>query len=229
MRPPKLWTHDLEQTDHRVYLFPLRFIQTLEPFVKILGRFDGPHDRIIAYELWAVKAKPGYRGLEAGEYRWDVDGHILLNCISRQILPVHGMDQLTIQQTFDLALQHHRAGRLAEAEGVYQQILAQQPDHVVATHHLGLIAFQTGRIDDAVNLIRRAIALEPNYAEAFSDLGSVLKHNGQLDEAIAAFRRAVALKPNYAEGHNNLANALTDGGQFDEAIAACRRAITIRP
>jgi protein O-GlcNAc transferase len=72
------------------------------------------------------------------------------------------MTQLTIQQTFDLALQHHQAGRLQEAERLYRQILTQQPEHAVAMHHLGLIAYQAGRNDAAVDLIRRAIALDPN-------------------------------------------------------------------
>ena len=57
------------------------------------------------------------------------------------------MTQLTIQQAFDLALQHHQAGRCREAEQLYRQILAQQPDHVDAMHMLGVIAHQLGRND----------------------------------------------------------------------------------
>ena len=33
---------------------------------------------------------------------------------------------MTIQQAFELALQHHQAGRLADAEAIYRQILAVQ-------------------------------------------------------------------------------------------------------
>jgi len=33
---------------------------------------------------------------------------------------------LTIQQALDLAVQHHNAGRLSEAETIYQQILLNQ-------------------------------------------------------------------------------------------------------
>jgi hypothetical protein len=35
---------------------------------------------------------------------------------------------LTIQQAIDLGVQHHKAGRLSEAENVYQQILQTSPD-----------------------------------------------------------------------------------------------------
>ena len=55
----------------------------------------------------------------------------------------------------DLAFQHHTAGRLPEAEGIYQQILQVDPDHPVAMHFLGVIAHQMGKNDIAVDLITR--------------------------------------------------------------------------
>ena len=35
---------------------------------------------------------------------------------------------LTIQQAIDLGVQHHNAGRLPEAENIYQQILQSRPN-----------------------------------------------------------------------------------------------------
>ena len=139
------------------------------------------------------------------------------------------MAQLTIQQAFDLASQHHEAGRLAEAEQLYRQILAREPEHADAMHNLGVIAYQVGRRDIAVGLIRGAIAHKPNFSEAHNNLGNLLRDNGRLDEAIAACRRAIALKPDYADAHFNLGNALKDRGQLDEAITAYRQAIVLNP
>jgi tetratricopeptide (TPR) repeat protein len=138
------------------------------------------------------------------------------------------MAQLTIQQTFDLALRHHEAGRLREAEQLYRQLLGQQPNHAEALHLLGVLAGQVGRNDVAVDLIRRAIAFRPNYPEAHSNLGGVLMVNGRLDEAMAACRQAIALNPNLPEAHYNLGNVLRDKGQLGEAIAAFRQAIALR-
>jgi Flp pilus assembly protein TadD len=139
------------------------------------------------------------------------------------------MGDISIEQTMTLAIQHHQAGRLQEAEQLYRQILARQPGHVMAMHHLGMIAHQVGRNDIAVDLLRRVITLNPNLPEAHSNFGNVLRIEGQLDEAIAACRQAIALRPNYAEAHNNLGLALKDKGQPDEAIAAYHQAIALKP
>lgn len=139
------------------------------------------------------------------------------------------MDPLTIQQAFALALRHHQAGRLKEAEQLYRQILSQQPDHAGALHLLGVIAAQVGRHDAAVTLIRQALARQPNWPEAHNNLGNAFKNMGRVDEALAAYRQALALNPRYAEAHFNFANALQSQGHLDQASAAYRRAITVKP
>jgi len=138
------------------------------------------------------------------------------------------MTQITLQQTVDLAVQHHQAGRLHEAEKLYRLILAERPDHVDAMQNLAVIAHQVGRNDAAVELFRRVIALKPDLAEAHNNLGNALKAQGRLDEAMAAYLRAIALKVDYAEAHYNLGIALADKTQFDQAIAEYRQATALR-
>lgn len=135
----------------------------------------------------------------------------------------------TTQSIFDLAIQHHRAGRLAEAEQLYRQILAQQPDHAEAVHNLGMIALQVGQNDAAMELFQRAVALNPNRATAHYQLGNILKSKGQIDEAIAAFRRAIVLRPDYPVAYNDLGTALRSKGQLNDAMAAYLQAIALKP
>jgi len=136
---------------------------------------------------------------------------------------------MTISQAFDLALQHHRSGRLADAEALYRQILAVRPDHAGALHFLGLIADQAGRHDLAVELIRQAIGFDPQNPLFHSNLAEALRGAGRLDEAITACRRALDLKPDFPNAHLNLGNALLAKNQLDEAIAAYRRALALDP
>jgi predicted O-linked N-acetylglucosamine transferase (SPINDLY family) len=139
------------------------------------------------------------------------------------------MPDLSIQHTFERAAEHHKAGRLREAEELYRQILADQPEHAGALHHLALIAHQAGQIDEALKMLRRAISLNPGIAQAHYHLGIVLAEIGQRDQAIAAYRQAIAVNPNLYGAHNNLGGALLAGGHHDEAIAAFRQAIAVRP
>jgi tetratricopeptide (TPR) repeat protein len=136
---------------------------------------------------------------------------------------------MTLQQQFEAGVLHHRAGRLAEAERTYRQILALHPNHADALHMLGVLEVQAGRLDAGIELIRRAIAICSTRATYYRNLGNGLLHIGRLDEAIAAYRQAILLDPDNAEAHTNLGNALKAKGQLDEAIANYRRAILLKP
>jgi len=136
---------------------------------------------------------------------------------------------VTIQQAFALALQHHQAGRLAEAEAFYRQVLAAQPNHPDALHLLGVVALQTGRHDLAVEWIRQGLVFHPNNFAAHFQLGGVYRSMGRLDEAVASFRRTLQLKPDFAEAHNSLGTGLADQGRLDEAVTVFRRALQLKP
>ncbi len=125
------------------------------------------------------------------------------------------------------ARQHHRAGRLAEAEAGYERILRAHPDHADALHLLGVLAHQTGRHQRAAGLIGRAIEHEPDNARFLNNLGSAYMALGRTDEAAGCYHRAVEADPGSADGHFNLANALRGQGRADQAIACYRRALDI--
>jgi tetratricopeptide (TPR) repeat protein len=139
------------------------------------------------------------------------------------------MPTMSLQRVFELALQHHRAGRLAEARRIYLQIMAQVPDDPDALQLLGLIAHDEGRHEEAVDLIGRAAALKPAVAEYRSNLGVALWGAGRGDEALAAYNAALALVPDYADAHYNLACALKALGRSTDAVAAYREVVRLQP
>jgi predicted O-linked N-acetylglucosamine transferase (SPINDLY family) len=136
---------------------------------------------------------------------------------------------MTTDQAMHTALKHHRAGRLADAEAIYRQVLAQRPDHAEALHLLGVLAGQVGRTDAAIDLIRRAIVVNPGSAEYHNNLGETYRRTGQSDRAIACFRRAIELRPDLGMAHNNLGSALQAVGRPEESIAAFRRLSQLQP
>lgn len=139
------------------------------------------------------------------------------------------MPVIPLPQALELALQYHRAGRLAEAEPIYRQILAVNPFHTDALRLLGLIAYQAGQHETAVDLIGRAIAQNPREAGFHNDLGNALQCLQRFDEAAAAYHQALALEPGFVAVYNNLGNTLKGQGRLDEAVTAYRRALELQP
>ena len=135
---------------------------------------------------------------------------------------------MSIDQALRLGTQHQDAGRLAEAETIYRQILGQQPNHAPTLRMAGLLAFQVGRKTDALELVRNAVAADPSAAEYHSNLGVILASLDRLDEAIGEFRKALALAPSDPQAMTNLANAVQEQRKFDEAISLYRQALAIR-
>jgi tetratricopeptide (TPR) repeat protein len=63
---------------------------------------------------------------------------------------------------FGQGLALHQAGRLADAERIYNQILATRPDHFDSLHLLGVIFYQRGDHAEAVRRIDLALKRSPN-------------------------------------------------------------------
>lgn len=135
----------------------------------------------------------------------------------------------TIPEDFNLALQHHRAGRFQEAEALYRQILQAQPGHADALHLLGMIAYQSGRHEVAVEYVKQAIVLNPAAAEFHNNLGTVYFELDQIEAASRHLNTALQFKPDYAEAHYNLGNLLGKEEKFEEAVARYRKAIELKP
>jgi tetratricopeptide (TPR) repeat protein len=135
----------------------------------------------------------------------------------------------TVDQTIEAAVAHHRAGRLAEAESLYRDALAQSPQHDRALYLFGHLLYSTGRLDPAIELMRQATVLRPEIVHYHADLGNAFAAAGRTDEAIAMFRAALALKPDHARVWNQLGTSLHDAGRFEEAVGAHRNALTHEP
>jgi predicted O-linked N-acetylglucosamine transferase (SPINDLY family) len=152
---------------------------------------------------------------------------------------------MTSAEAVALGLEHHGAGRLDEAEALYRQALAQDPQSLDALHLLGVVALQRGAAEEAVELISRALAGNAANLPAHNNLGLAFAAQGKRSEAVSAFLAALALKPDYADALVNLRDALAhfdhrDGlwvlgethqraNQLDEAAACMERLLAMEP
>src|SRR5262245_19249063 len=72
------------------------------------------------------------------------------------------------------ATEYHKQGRLAEAEALYVDQLAAEPENFDALNRLGILKYQCGHLDEAGRLLTAAIAQNPDSDKALSDLASLL-------------------------------------------------------
>lgn len=126
------------------------------------------------------------------------------------------------------ALEHHKAGRLPQAEALYRQVLEQNPDQPDALYLLGVLSSQAGRNDLAVDLIRHSVRIRPS-AQVYYDLGNLLQILGRHPETLESYENALKLKPDYYEVLNNRGNLMQHLNRYDEALADYDRSLAIAP
>lgn len=136
---------------------------------------------------------------------------------------------MTIQQAFDSAIAHHRAGSLAAAEGIYRQILSQDPSQPDAIHLLGVLLFQSARFAECASVLSQAVAAGQASAEIYYYLGTALWKCRKTSEAVGALKKSLVIHPKSSAANNSLGLALISDGRLDEGIAALQRAVELNP
>ncbi len=128
-----------------------------------------------------------------------------------------------------LAAEHHRNGRLDEAQQMYREVLRANPNNVDAVRLLGTIAASQLRIGEAERLFRRAIELAPDFVRVIIDLGRMLKEQNRYQEAIDCFERANVLEPGNVQSHFQLAATLAPAALTYEAVEVYQRVLKMQP
>ena len=126
-------------------------------------------------------------------------------------------------------LAHLQAGRLQEAEAIFQSILRDQAQHPDALHLSGLLKHRAGEHETAVALIEDAIKMNPTAPAFHNNCGEVYRALDNHDSAIACYEQALALNPNYAEAHYNLGNVLQTLERQEEARVHYEQALSLNP
>src|SRR4029079_5724283 len=120
----------------------------------------------------------------------------------------------TLAQGYRLQL----AGRLPEAERIYQQVLSTQPDNANAWCYIGMVRHDQERFPEAIAAYRRALELQPKFPIAYNNLGNTYRLMRRLDDAVAAFDRAIEQKPDYLIAFKNKATTLCWEGRVADAL-----------
>ncbi len=108
------------------------------------------------------------------------------------------------QRAFDAARAHLRAGRVADAERGFRDVIARHPELGGAHANLGLILRNAGKHDESIAALEQAVKAGPKQAVFYNQLGVSYRHKGQFNKAREAYEQAIVLDANYADAHLNL-------------------------
>jgi tetratricopeptide (TPR) repeat protein len=103
-----------------------------------------------------------------------------------------------------IAMGHHHAGRLTEAEAAYRQILEHEPKNTAVLQYLGILVTRRGDPAAGERLIHRALDLRGFSADFHNHLGYCLGLKGRSREAQECYRHVLAIRPDDAAASGNL-------------------------
>jgi protein O-GlcNAc transferase len=135
----------------------------------------------------------------------------------------------TIEQFLSTAVSKHIAGNSKEASGLYNKILAVNPDNITALVNQSAIFIDRQNYTDARYLLEHALKIVPKDVEALNNYGNVLRELGEPKNSIAQFQLAHRLSPDNSIISGNLGRALLRSGDYKTAIQVLQSAIKINP
>ncbi len=93
------------------------------------------------------------------------------------------------EQVLLRAIEHHKSGRLEEAEKLYRSILEVQPTHPDANHNIGVLAMGVNKPEAALPFLAEALQSNPNVSQFWLSYIDALIKAGKIDEANSALAR----------------------------------------
>lgn len=136
---------------------------------------------------------------------------------------------MRIDDLLNQAVDAHQAGRLDEAQSLYDAVLTHEPDNANALNLLGVMAAVRGAHTQAIGYFDRAIAGRASFADAYFNRGNSRVALGQHPEAEVNFRKTIELDPQHAGAWLNLGAVLHAAGHAAAAAQVFRDMAQRRP
>jgi tetratricopeptide (TPR) repeat protein len=112
----------------------------------------------------------------------------------------------------------HQAGRFAEAEKTYDQVLKRDAANPDALNLKGVIVNELGRHVEAIALYDRALAAFRNFPEAHYNKGLALTALERNEAALQSYLQAIQLRPAYIDARLNAGILLHKMARTEDAI-----------
>ncbi len=135
--------------------------------------------------------------------------------------------------TISEALQHgwqlQQQGHVAQAEGIYRQILAQVPGSAEAHVYLGIALFDQRRFAESEAAYRTGLQLQPRFPIAWNNLGNALRMQNRIEQADDCFAKAIEQQPGYLSPLKNRGTLWIWAGEIQRGLQWYEQALQVAP
>ena len=139
------------------------------------------------------------------------------------------LENFNLEEAFEQAVQLHQSGQLAEAEQLYQTILAVTPEKAPIYINLGDILVRQGKTMEASVIVKKGLELDPKNADALSLMSMIRVNMGDDEGALEYAKKVIDFYPDSADARFNMGNLLMHRGEQQEALKAFQKATELNP
>gem|GEM_PF-1799462 len=144
---------------------------------------------------------------------------------------------MPVEERIEVARQYMARGRIGEAAGHYEIVLAEDPENFEASLNMGIVLMkmEDARYENerdyaaARQYLMRAVRLRPAEAEPYAYLGTMDYRGGDYRAAIENLSRAADLAPGNESVHEMLGISLIEFGSTERGKTELLRALGINP
>lgn len=136
----------------------------------------------------------------------------------------------TLQAKIDEGVAAQKAGRTAEAERLYEEVLNNDPTNKLANFNLGVSAQIAGDMEKAEGLYKKSLDADPNFLPALFNLAILQERTDRNEESAQTYRRLLEQYPDNGPAHLNYGFLLTQKlNKPDEAREEFKKAVENDP
>ncbi|SDA81058.1 MULTISPECIES: tetratricopeptide repeat protein [unclassified Janthinobacterium] len=135
-------------------------------------------------------------------------------------MSTHTPEAVNLDAELQRAIEHHQAGRYAEAEALYLSIVQAQPYHAVANHNVGLLAGQLGFHEAALPYLRTALSVNPDEGQFWLSYATGLLSAQQAEHGLEIIESAIQRGLDNMESQALLARARAAVAQLPQTPTA---------
>ncbi|HUE73599.1 MAG TPA: tetratricopeptide repeat protein [Pirellulaceae bacterium] len=129
--------------------------------------------------------------------------------------------------THRLALQNRDPNLMVQAEGLYNECLDRDPNHVACHRGLAVLLTETQRVPQAFTLLRNWSVRSPTLADARIELGRLYEEYGDLATAEGQLQQALQLDVHNARANAALGELRLKKGDYQQALINYQRAYAL--